>query len=139
MTGPADEWHALCDAFSRFGRHIERTRSVNINANSLRTEARDVAQQYFRRARPLLQDLALGEQLEALNAGFQSLIELSHRNNARASYKKQVRAIRKQMPKITSRIELNQGIVKAAASTTEEDERVIRTLEGLVPSAAVSY
>ena len=44
------------------------------------------------------------------------------------------------MPKITSRIELNKGIVKVeAASGTEEDERVIRTLECLVPSAAMSY
>lgn len=139
MTEPAREWQALCDAFSRFRRHIDQARTVNINTTSLRAESRDVAQQYFRQARPLLQDLGLDEQLEVLDSGFQSLLELSDRSNATASYKKQIKPIRKLIPKVTSRIELSQGVVKANANTTNEDKRVIQTLEGLVPSAALSY
>ena len=139
MTRPADEWQAFCDVFSRFSRHIDQARTVNINAISLRTEARDVAQQYFRQTRPTLQDLGLDEQLEVLNAGFQSLLELSDRNNAASSYKKQTKAIRRLMPKVSSRIELNQGIVKVGPTNTEQDKRIIQTLEGLVPSAALSY
>ena len=138
MTGPAEEWQALCHAFSRFGRHIDQARTVNINANSRRAEARDVAQRYFRQARPVLQDLGLDEQLDVLNVAFQNLIELSDRNNATASYKKQIKIIRKLMPKVTSRIELNQGITKTETNTAE-DRRVIDTLERLVPSAALSF
>lgn len=139
MTGPADEWQALCDAFSRFSRHIDQAPTININVNSLRAEARDVAQQYFRQTRPALQNLGLDEQFEVLNAAFQSLLELSSRSNATASYKKQIKAIRKLVPRVTSHIELNQGLVKDSSSTTEEDKRIIQTLGGLVPSAALSY
>jgi Predicted pPIWI-associating nuclease len=139
MTVPADEWQALCDAFARFSRHIDQARAVNINASSLRRETKDVAQQYFRQTRPVLQDLSLDEQLEVLDAGFQNLIELSEHNNAKASYKKHTTHIRRLMPKVTSRIELTQGIVKTGLKTTEEDERIIQTLERFVPSAALSY
>jgi hypothetical protein len=139
MTEPAAEWQALCEAFARFGRHIDQARTVNINTSSLRTEARDVAQQYFRQIRPVMQDLGLDEQLEVLNAGFQNILELSDHNNATASYKKQIKLLRKLLPTVTSLIEMNQGIVKSGATTTKEDERLIDTLEGLVPSAAFSY
>jgi phosphoenolpyruvate carboxylase len=137
--GAADEWQALCSAFARFSRRIDPAHTVNINASSLRKAAKDVAQQYFRQTRPVLQDLALGQQLEGLNAGFQSLLELSERNSAKSSYKKYTTAIRKLMPKVTSQIELAQGIVTAGLTTTEEDDRIIQTLQRLVPSAALSY
>ncbi|MGD1083031.1 MAG: hypothetical protein ABR881_32355 [Candidatus Sulfotelmatobacter sp.] len=139
MTGPADEWQALCDTFSRFRRHIDQARTVNINAHSLRAEARNVAQQYFRQTRPVLQDIGLDQQLEMLNASFQNILELSHRNNAAASYKKNLKLIRKLVPTVTSRIEMNQDLVKTDPNPTDENERVIGTLEGLVPSAALSY
>lgn len=139
MPGPAGEWQDLCAEFARFGRHIDQASTVNINANSLRAEARDVAQRYFRQARPLLADLGLHEQLDILNAAFQALIELSDRPNAASSYKKQIKVIRKLMPKISSRIELNQGVVVKADENNAEDTRLIQTLEGLLPSAALSY
>jgi hypothetical protein len=74
MTDPAAEWQSFCDVFSRFSRHIDQARTVNINTSSLRTEARDVAQQYFRQTRPILQDLGLDAQLDVLNTGFQTII-----------------------------------------------------------------
>ena len=44
------------------------------------------------------------------------------------------------VPKITSQIELGQGVARqTSANTTQEDERVIQTLDGLVPAAALSY
>jgi hypothetical protein len=85
-------------------------------------------------ARPWLE-----EELSVLDKGFESLIQLSSGMNAVSSYKKQIKSIRKLRPKVTTRIELNQTVVKAPANTTAEDERVIQTLDGLVPSAALSY
>jgi hypothetical protein len=139
MTGPADEWQALCNAFSLFSRHIEQAQTVNINTNSLRKESHDVALQYFRQTRPVLQNLGLDEQLEVLNTSFQNLLELSGGSNAAASYKKHIKIIRKLTAKIASRIEINQSVTKTQSNTTDEDQRVIRTLEELVPSAALSY
>ena len=139
MTSPSDEWQALVTAFARFARRIDQAVSVNINASALRQEARNTAQQYFRQARPLLQDLILDEQLRALDAGYGGLLELSHRSSKKSSYKKHSKAIRKQIPKVTGQIELGQGIARPSANATGEDERIIQTLEGLVPTAAFSY
>ncbi len=77
--------------------------------------------------------------LAVLHKGFESLIQLSSGMNAATSYKKQIRSIRKLLPKVTTLIELNRSIVKAPADASAEDRQIIQTLEGLVPSAALSY
>ena len=140
MTTASDEWQSLCDTFARFARHIDHATSININATSLRQEARNTAQQYFRQARPIVIDLLIEDQLSVLDASFRALIEFSDRATAKTSYKKQIKSIRKLVPKITSQIELGQGVARhSGANTTQEDEKVIQTLDGLVPSAALSY
>jgi hypothetical protein len=133
------DWQSLCDAFRAFGRRVDQIHTVNVNANSVRTEAKEVAQRYFRESRSSLQNLGLDDELSALDKGFESLMQLSNGMNAVSSYKKQIRSIRKLLPKVTTRIELNQSVVKTPVNTSAEDERVIETLEGLVPSAALSY
>jgi hypothetical protein len=139
MTTPADEWQLMGDAFGAFGRHVDQIRTVNVNANSVRKEAKEVAQRYFRQTRSSLQNLGLDDELSLLDKGFENLIQLSSGMNAVSSYKKQIKTIRKLLPKVTARIELNQSVDKTHANTSAEDERVIQTLEGLVPSAALSY
>jgi hypothetical protein len=140
MTTPSDEWQSLCDNFTRFARHIDQATSVNINAASLRQEARNMAQQYFRQARPILTDLLLEDQLSVLDASFRALLEFSDRATAKISYKRHNKSIRRLVPKITSQIELGKGVARQpGASTTQEEEKVIQTLDGLVPSAALSY
>ncbi|MGA2843160.1 MAG: hypothetical protein ABSG18_24015 [Steroidobacteraceae bacterium] len=140
MTTPADEWQSLCGAVGTFGRHVDQVRTVNINANLIRTEAKEVAQRYFRHSRSSLLNLGLDDELSVLDKGFESLIQLSSGMNAVSSYKKQIKSIRKLLPKVTTRIELNEsGVVRTPADTSAEDERVIQTLDGLVPSAALSY
>ncbi len=139
MTTPADEWQSLCDAVGTFGRHVDQIRTVNVNVNLVRKEAKEVAQRYFRQSRSSLQNLGLDDELSLLDKGFESLIQLSSGMNAVSSYKKQIKSIRKLLPKVTTRIELNQSVVKTAANTSTEDERVILTLDSLVPSAALSY
>ena len=77
--------------------------------------------------------------MSLLDKGFENLIQLSSGMNAVSSHKKQIKTIRKLLPKVTTRIELNQSVDKTHANTSAEDERVMQTLEGLVPSAALSY
>jgi predicted pPIWI-associating nuclease len=139
LTTPADEWQLLCDAIAASNRQIEKIKSVNINANSIRTKVGETAKRYFRFTRPSLQNLGMDDELAILDKGFENLIQLSSGQNKASSYKKQIKILRKLLPKITGRIELNQGIVKVTAITSVEDEQVMLTLEGLVPSAALSY
>ena len=133
MTAPADEWQTLCDAFALFSRHIDQARAVNINSESLRAEAKNVAQQYFRQTRPALQGSGLGEYLDVLNSGFQKLLELSDGRNAATSYKTQIKAIRKIIPKVTSRIELNRSVSETIGNTSEEDEGLKRPWKAWSP------
>lgn len=139
MTAPADEWHAFSEGFDRFARHIAQARTVNINAKALRDEAKGIAQQYFRKARSSISDVGLDEQLSALDAAVQAILELSAGNNAAASYKRQIKAVRKLLPKVTSRIELNYGLATQSTNASSDDARIIETLEGLVPPAALSF
>jgi hypothetical protein len=87
----------------------------------------------------MLHPAVVDDQLAALDDGFRGLLELSDRSGAKSSYKKHNRAIRKLIPKVSSQIELAQGTARPSASATQEDERIIETLDGLVPAAALSY
>jgi len=105
---PAEEWQAFCDAFASFRRHIGKVRTVNLNSAKDRAEAEDIAHGYFRHARPLLENGGLTSQLEVLDPALKKILELSDGNNAVASYKKQLTAIRKILPKVTVGLELSQ-------------------------------
>jgi hypothetical protein len=102
MSGPADEWEVLGKAFSAFDRHINQARTTNINAKSLREEARSVAHHYFRHVRPALLNVGLVDEPATLDASFQRLLELSNGNNASSSYKKEIKRIRKLMPRVSA-------------------------------------
>jgi hypothetical protein len=66
-------------------------------------------------------------------------LELSGGNNAAASYKKQTKVVRKLLPKVTSMIELNYGLATKSTNASSDNAHIIETLEGLVPSAALSF
>lgn len=98
-------------------------------------------QQYFRRARPELARLGFQQdELEVLDSPFQELLRLSNGLNAAASYKKQLRAIRKALPKISGKIEIQLGASGADdLKLTSAELQIVGTLSDLVPSAAMSY
>lgn len=139
MATAADEWQLLGQAFSTLGRQLDKTKSINVNASATRKKAIAVAQQYFRSCRPLLQGIGIDDELSVLDQGFENLIQLASGANAASSYKKNVKSIRKVIPRVTARIELSQNVTGGAGSYNAEDDRIITTLEGLVPSAGLSY
>ncbi|NOX81680.1 MAG: hypothetical protein GXP06_01555 [Alphaproteobacteria bacterium] len=139
MKSPNDEWQSLREAFSRFSQHLEKAKSININTNMLRSEASDVSQQYFQKARHVLQSADLEDEIKVLDEAFGIILELSDRSNAKSTYKRQTSIIRRLLPKVGTRIILNQSVTKNETNTTDEDKRVIQTLGRLVPAAALSY
>ncbi|HZR73097.1 hypothetical protein [Bradyrhizobium sp.] len=136
---PAEQWRELCDAFVLYADRINRNSSVHVNSQELRNETRAIAQLYFRGMRHTLQQLALAEFAEPLSMHFEALITLSEGRNVTSSYKKHVKAIRRLIPKITSRIEIQAGGPRNAVSSSENDQKILATLLDLVPSAALSY
>ncbi len=140
MNSLADEWQEFSDRFVLFNRHVDKIRSVNLNVTAVRQQARDLAQKYFREVRAGLQVLRIPETLKVLDDNFQSLLMLSNGQNATSTYKRRIKAIRKIVPTVATQIELSHSEApKADASPLLEDERIVETLKGLVPSAALSY
>ena len=87
----AQEWGAFCVAFAQYVSHLDRVSARHVNSQSLKDETKQVAQFYFRRIRPLLNQFPL----EVGRTGqhrYQDLLELSARSLA-ASYKRSTKIV----------------------------------------------
>jgi hypothetical protein len=135
----AQQWRDFCDAFSHYTAHLDRNDAVNVNSTTLRDETKHVAQMYFRGVRQSLQQFQLDEFVEPLSVAFEALLVLSEGRNAVAFYKKHTKVIRKLIPRVTSQLEVQGGGAAGPGGSSETDEKILRTLGDLVPSAAQSY
>jgi hypothetical protein len=133
------EWRALCAAFTQYTAHLNRNDAVNVNSATLRDETKHIAQMYFRNIRQALQQFQLDELIEPLSVAFEALLVLSEGRNPTASYKKHIKTIRKMIPRVSSQLEVQGGASRVEVSSSETDQKILRTLAGLVPSAAQSY
>jgi len=135
----AQEWRDLCAALRRYSTRLDRNAAVNVNSAALREEIKRIAQMYFRKVRQSLEQFELDEFTEPLSAAFEALLRLSEGHNSASSYKKQVRAIRKIIPRVTGQLEVRGGLAGAAVSSSDTDQKILNTLADLLPSAAQSY
>lgn len=135
----AKEWQNFCAAFAQYSAHLDRNRAVNVNSVALREATKSVSQLYFRNIRRSLQQFELDEFVEPLSIAFEALLVLSEGNNSAASYKKHAKAVRRIIPRITSQLEVRGSNSSAAIQSTETDQKILRTLAELLPSAAQSY
>ena len=144
MNGGDDRlaaWRSWCAHLAKASAKIQRSTSSNISALPLRDDVRAVAREYMNVARPHLVRAGLKTDVETLDEHFNRLYELSERVNRTSSYKACVAAIRKVIPKITPRLEM-----QAATGGPSDPEpvnpvegRMIETLGDLIPTAARSY
>ena len=123
---------------------VRKSSAVNVNSKSLREAAREAVQSYFRSTRPALLALRVGEDvLSELDEHLQNLNHLSLGNNARASYLKELKHIKKTNVAIADKRELLIGMgaisEKDGAELSSRAQKIVETLHGLVPSAALSF
>jgi hypothetical protein len=137
--GPPASWHGLCREFKKLAARIGASNSLNINSETLREEVKTVARLYMHDARPIITREGFEEELKVLNDHFGKLYELADARNATASYKKQINAVRKVLPKITTRLEMEVGTVSEGPVHSAVEIQIVETLQGLVPTAALSY
>lgn len=135
----AQEWRELCAAFMQYTAHLDRNKAVNVNSAILRDETKRVAQMYFRGVRQSLQKFQLDEFVEPLSIAFEALLILSEGRNQTSTYKKHTKIIRKIIPRVTSQLEVQGGAGAPSISYFEIDQKILRTLVDLLPSAAQSY
>lgn len=123
---------------------ISKQKAVNVNSKELREAAQEAVQFYFRQARIGLEKLGVGaDALAEMDELLQSILKLSHGQNAKSSYVRALKGVRQAIPALDIQKELLLG---AQSPSGLEDifesnlERAIyRTLGDLLPSASLSY
>ncbi|MCI0420507.1 MAG: hypothetical protein L0312_15000, partial [Acidobacteria bacterium] len=136
--------HQLITDVEALGTSLRRGKAVNVNDQSSKDRAIALATTYFNDVRPRLV-AATGETDLLLRHDelWQQLVRLAHGNNARGTYLKTVRALRKGLSEFNISA-LSTPVVlatqsPASVSPSREETLILKTLEALVPSAAASY
>ena len=137
--GPLSAWHEFSSEFKRLATKMTASTAVNINSTSLREEVKSVARQYMQEARSVIARSGFEEELKHLDEHFTKLYVLAEGRNAAASYKWRVNSVKKALPKLTSRLEMEVASGNDGPEQSAIEIQIIQTLTGLVPTAALSY
>jgi hypothetical protein len=132
-------WHGLSAAFLKLAPKIGRTTSAHVNAAPLKAEVQAVARLYMQEARPFLIKEGFEAELALLDGHFQKLFQLAAGRSSSAAYKSRVTAIRKALPAITSRLEMEVGSTAETAKMSSSEQVLFKAISDLVPSAGLSY
>ena len=138
MLGP------LIADLDAFGASIRCAKAVHVNDQSTKDRAIGLANRYFNEVRPsLLELLGETEAILAHDQMWQQLVRLAHGNNARSTYLKTIRSLRKALADLNVSVLSNQPLrTTQPAATLQislEEGVLLETLDRLVPSAAASY
>jgi hypothetical protein len=122
---------------------IARVSAVNVNSDATREEARNLAQRWFREVRPQCASMGMGEEdLRGSDELLQYLLRLANGRNAKRSYSTTLRALRKLRPVLETRLETSRGLAATRRNSgvlTALEAGIVRTLEQMLPHAALSY
>jgi hypothetical protein len=139
MSDTVDDWRALIGEVQKTQRKINATNG-QIRSAALREEVRGLAQTFFQQLRLGLIGAGLDEEVQALTDLFENLIRLSEAASTKPKYQKAFKTIRDISPDVVTWLEKDRGnSLRPELTITAEDEKIIETLKGLVPAAALSY
>src|SRR5271165_2412531 len=145
MTSP----HPATEAWSHWWNELDalliflgRVRGVLVSSHEVREQAKVVVQYYFREVRPGLVSLALPEgNVDEIDWICQYLLKLSSAVSRKSTYRARLRELRNIRAKVGGAIEIAAAEKARAASLvlTPTEAAIHRTLDSLIPSAALSY
>lgn len=118
---------------------IQHVPTRNVNTDDDKELAVEVATFYFKVCRPFV--LALGkppEFIDKYDSHWQTLLRLAHGNNAKRSYQKVVTNLYRMTTEI-SVYSITLPAQSAPATFSDDEQKLIGTLDKLLPSAAASY
>ncbi|MGK2932077.1 MAG: hypothetical protein ACSLFD_04825 [Solirubrobacterales bacterium] len=144
MTEAADS------AFTRFQQSIadlraalRRSSAQRISARTTKDAAKGLVQAWFREIRPQLHDEGIDDSLfEEMDAALQSLLQLSNAYSRRPSYVSALTKADAQVRALEMQRELEYGRHQRAPAEqrlSSIEQRIVDTLDALVPSAGLSY
>jgi Predicted pPIWI-associating nuclease len=141
-----DSWQSLLESLAGLERAIGRVSAVHVNTTAARESARSLVQDYFRGGRPDLIEIGLTEDdLKELDSEMQRLLLLANGRNAKQSYMKLLREIRRSVQRMELTREYRLGEQRqseahpARSLANEVESKIIATLKKLLPTAALSY
>ncbi len=124
----------------RARRTLNGVTGKQLHSQRHRDALRAIVEKYFEGVRPVVSTLlADSAHLQACDETMQTLIALCHRHGSTTQYKRLLAEIKEAL------IAMDALVLSADADSTEApvgdaiDRRIIETLRGLVPSAALSY
>jgi Predicted pPIWI-associating nuclease len=147
MEGVASEpWRDFSDQVHELRKAVDRFRGERLGSAEFLTDARAVAQQYFRFTRPELVRLGFtGPDLAHLDNEMRALLRLASTRSRRSAYGRLLASVVNRLHPVEAAREMRLGehMAAAAAETmpivTEIEAETIRTLERLIPTAALAY
>jgi hypothetical protein len=140
MTDTVDDWRALVNAVQKTQRKINSVAGNQIRSAPLRDEVRGLAQTFFQQLRLGLVGAGLDQESHVLSDVFEELVRLAEAASTKPKYQAAFKVVRDISPDIVARLEKDRGhSVRTEVKTTVEDEKIIKTLQDLVPAAALSY
>jgi hypothetical protein len=125
-----------------FAGTLRRAKAVKVNNQSSKDRAIALATRYFNEVRPnLIDNIGQTDAILAHDAIWQQFVRLAHGNNARRTYLKTIGSLRKALAELNIATLSNHPARQARSSVqiSPEETLILRTIEGLVPSAAASY
>ena len=135
-------WIPLWSQFDVFRGSLSRSTAVNVNSASLRDDARELVQHYFRWVRPELETLKMD--VATLDRHMQRLLQLANGRNPKRSYQNVIRELQRARGSMDAEHERLVGTAQYSASTggglsSGLEQAIAGTLDQLVPTAALSY
>jgi hypothetical protein len=130
-----------------FIKRIETTRkklnkvtSQQVHSEKLRGEIRILVEDYFKSTRPtIISDSEINFDIATVDEHLQTLLELCHKKGSVKTYDKLLSLIRNSLITIDSRIISTENYVTTLINHNQVDVQIIKTLERVLPSAALSY
>jgi hypothetical protein len=138
----ADSWASFIQSLHSLRASIAKSRAINVNAQALRQSARELVQKYFRDTRPDLLELGFSdEDLAALDRRMQDILRLAGGRNAKRSYLAALNGARQSSGEVDPLRERMLGETRRPpmGAVSSIEEKIIRTLRDLAPTAALSY
>lgn len=145
VEGVGEAWDRFWTLWEQLRVGLSRSTAILVNTGQLRGLAQQLVQLYFREARPELVDLFSSEdRLRPLDESVQELLRLSNTRAPRRAYVALMRRVGRLRNQLGLERELRIGQLGRSPrsqqqATSSLDQRVIATLERMLPTAASSY
>lgn len=136
-----DNLMLLADKIVGLRKQINLVKGRQLRSKSIQTRAKEIVHQYFRTTRTELIQMSID--LKEIDQLMQILLELTAKESLTVVYKKTLKLIEKEIPKIEIKRELFISETQLPNTDkkiiTEIDRRILATLSDLIPPAALSY